>query len=146
MAKSTKLGIYVLKPNKLKNLVRKEFEKINVKFHMELSPFYEGRQIKEEYIRDGKIKYCFNIDSRVYDICFFYNFNKNVFEIGSLEVTPKYRRRGYGTKLVKSVEHITRKIGCKRVDVLSPLDKYFWQNFWKPLGYRLKRENGIKTL
>ena len=52
-------------------------------------------------------------------------------------ILPKYQRRGIGTALISYVEQEARKMGLKRLRLLTVEGAYWAVNFYKKLGYTL---------
>ncbi len=71
------------------------------------------------------------------------------FFIWQLGVLPKYRRKGYATKLIRAIIRIAKKQKCRKVhftiEATNHISEQVFYNFAKLDGYQLKRLNEIDT-
>lgn len=56
-------------------------------------------------------------------------------QIGSLGVLPNFRKRGYGTKLLRFGEGRIRSLGGKRIFLLTPQKHPLLPRYYRMLGY-----------
>jgi len=65
-------------------------------------------------------------------------------------VLPAYQRRGIGTSLIRKIEEEAKRIGLRKLMVLTDEKAYWALKFYKKLGYgivnRIKRPHGFAVL
>jgi GNAT superfamily N-acetyltransferase len=70
--------------------------------------------------------------------------NANIGRITSLVVTKKYRRKGFGTKLMQEAEKFAWNQNCSRIEITSNDNRVNAHEFYTKSGYRSNDRRFIK--
>ena len=65
-------------------------------------------------------------------------------QIHLLAVDKKFRNRGVGKQLMKKIEEIAKKMGCKNIQFVSSAHRKGAHKFYESLGYKLDEVQGFR--
>jgi len=113
----------------IKKLQLPQEVEIDIRLDSDTSPLDSSKQDNESYfiqISIGSDEDDSTRDSTCSYLDFWYNQNTNSLEHVNFSLKEDLRGKGFGRKLVESMEEIGRKLGCNRTKINLNLNPSFW--------------------
>ena len=114
---------------------REAFSKIIPKEYFK-SPILTIEELKHDF--EVMEFYVYRLNSEIVGVAALHIESKNSGRIRWVYVLPEYQRRGIGTALIKFIQDRTKRIGLKRLWLVTPERAYWAINFYKKLSFEMK--------
>lgn len=114
---------------------REAFSKIIPKEYFK-SPILTIEELKHDF--EVMEFYVYRLNSEIVGVAALHVESEDSGRIRWVYVLPEYQRRGIGTALIKFIQDRAKRIGLKRLWLVTPEGAYWAINFYKKLGFEMK--------